>query len=64
MERIEREVVDFAGVIDTWDVVNEAVIMPIFDRYDNGITRLCKELGRIELIRAMFETVRSGQSRR
>ncbi len=48
----ERDVSDFAGVIDMWDVVNEAVIMPIFDRYDNGITRLCKELGRIELIRS------------
>ena len=58
VERIQREVADFAGVIDMWDVVNEAVIMPIFDRYDNGITRLCKELGRIELIRAMFETAR------
>jgi endo-1,4-beta-xylanase len=57
--RIERDVFDFAGVIDMWDVVNEAVIMPIFDRYDNGITRLCKEMGRIELIRAMFDTTRS-----
>jgi GH35 family endo-1,4-beta-xylanase len=57
--RIERDVSDFAGVIDMWDVVNEAVIMPIFDRYDNGITRLCKELGRIELIRAMFDTTRA-----
>ena len=57
--RIERDVSDFAGVIDMWDVVNEAVIMPIFDRYDNGITRLCKELGRIELVRAMFDTTRS-----
>jgi endo-1,4-beta-xylanase len=54
--RIQRDVADFAGVIDMWDVVNEAVIMPIFDRYDNGITRICKELGRIELIRTMFET--------
>ncbi len=42
-----------------WDVVNEAVIMPIFDRYDNGITRICKELGRIELIRTVFETARA-----
>jgi endo-1,4-beta-xylanase len=58
VERIQRDVAGFAGVIDMWDVVNEAVIMPIFDRYDNGITRLCKELGRIELIRAMFETTR------
>jgi len=58
LERIRRDVFDFAGVIDQWDVVNEAVIMPIFDRYDNGITRLCKELGRIELIRKMFAAAR------
>jgi endo-1,4-beta-xylanase len=57
--RIQRDVADFAGVIDVWDVVNEAVIMPIFDRYDNGITRLCKEMGRIQLIRTMFEAVRA-----
>ncbi|CAG0951478.1 partial Endo-1,4-beta-xylanase A, partial [Gammaproteobacteria bacterium] len=42
--RIQREMSDFAGVIEMWDVVNEAVIMPIFDRYDNGLTRICKEL--------------------
>ena len=59
IERIQREVSDFAGVIEMWDVVNEAVIMPIFDRYDNGLTRICQELGRIELIRTMFETARA-----
>jgi endo-1,4-beta-xylanase len=59
LDRIQRDVSDFAGVIDQWDVVNEAVIMPVFDSYDNGITRLCKELGRIELIRAMFDTTRA-----
>jgi endo-1,4-beta-xylanase len=58
VERIQRDVADFSGVIDVWDVVNEAVIMPIFDRYDNGITRLCKELGRIKFIRTMFKTAR------
>ena len=58
LERIRREVSDFTGVIDQWDVVNEAVIMPVFDRYDNGITRLCKELGRIELIRRVFDIAR------
>jgi endo-1,4-beta-xylanase len=58
--RIQREVSDFHGLIDTWDVLNEAVIMPVFDKYDNGITRLCKELGRIKLIRAMFEAARAG----
>ena len=57
--RIQRDVADFAGVIDMWDVINEAVIMPIFDRYDNGITRICQQLGRIELIRTMFETARA-----
>jgi endo-1,4-beta-xylanase len=59
LARIQRDVSDFVGVIDVWDVVNEAVIMPIFDRYDNGITRLCKGMGRIPLIRAMFEAARA-----
>lgn len=59
IERIQRDVSDFAGVVDTWDVINEAVIMPIFDRYDNGLTRLCKEMGRIRLIRTMFDTARA-----
>jgi GH35 family endo-1,4-beta-xylanase len=59
LARIRRDVTDFADLIATWDVVNEAVIMPIFDKYDNGITRLCKQMGRIELIRTMFETTRA-----
>lgn len=59
VERIQRDVADFAGLIEMWDVVNEAVIMPIFDRYDNGITRICKEMGRINLLRTMFETARA-----
>lgn len=59
VERIQRDVSDFEGVIDMWDVVNEAVIMPVFDRYDNGITRLCKEMGRIELIRTLFNATRA-----
>jgi endo-1,4-beta-xylanase len=59
LARIERDVTDFAGVIDMWDVVNEAVIMPIFDKYDNGITRLCKDMGRLNLIKRMFEATRA-----
>ena len=55
LERIRRDVNNFRDVIDQWDVVNEAVIMPVFDKYDNGITRICKEMGRIELIRSMLE---------
>ncbi len=56
--RIKREVSTFAGIIDSWDVVNEAVIMPIFNKYDNGITRICKELGRIKIIKTMFTAAR------
>jgi endo-1,4-beta-xylanase len=58
-KRIHREVADFRGLIEMWDVVNEAVIMPIFDQYDNGMTRLCQEKGRIQLIKAMFAAARS-----
>ena len=57
--RIRRDVSDFRGLIDMWDVINEAVIMPVFDKYDNGITRLCKEMGRIKLIKTLFETART-----
>jgi len=58
-KRIRREVSDFRGLIDMWDVINEAVIMPVFNRYDNGITRICKEMGRIQTIKTMFETARA-----
>lgn len=54
LNRIEREVREFSGLIDVWDVINEAVIMPVFDKYDNGITRICKEMGRIRTIREVF----------
>ena len=56
--RIEREVSEFKGLIDMWDVINEVVIMPIFDKYDNGITRICKELGRVGIIKEMFAKTR------
>ncbi len=56
--RIQRDVAAFAGLIDLWDAVNEAVIMPVYDRYDNGITRICKDMGRVELLRRTFETAR------
>ena len=55
LERIDREVTGFKGVIDMWDVINEVVIMPIFDKYDNAITRICKENGRVGLIKKVFE---------
>lgn len=59
LARIRRDVTPFAGLIDMWDVINEVVIMPIFDKYDNGITRICKSMGRINLVRAVFEETRA-----
>lgn len=54
LERIKRDVGDFKGLIDRWDVINEVVIMPIFDKYDNAITRISKDLGRIGIVREVF----------
>ncbi len=58
LARIRRDVGKFQGVIDMWDVINEVVIMPIFDKYDNAITRICKDLGRIGIIREVFQAAR------
>ncbi|WP_291796560.1 endo-1,4-beta-xylanase [Cellulomonas sp.] len=57
--RIRREVTEFRGVIDVWDAINEVVIMPVFDKEDNGLTRLCQKIGRVETVRLAFETARS-----
>lgn len=54
LQRINRDVTGFKGVIDMWDVINEVVIMPIFDKYDNAITRICKDLGRVGIIKEVF----------
>ena len=59
LARIRREVTEFAGVIDAWDVVNEVVIMPIFAKYDNGISRMSRALGRVGMVRATFDAARA-----
>jgi len=56
--RIERDVSAFAGLIDIWDVINEVVIMPVFDKYDNAITRICKEYGQVRIVKEVFEAAR------
>lgn len=58
-ERIRREVHDFDGLIDTWDAINEVVIMPVFDNGDNAITPLARAKGRIPMIRMAFEEARA-----
>lgn len=59
LARIHREVERFAGIIDMWDVINEVVIMPVFDKYDNAITRIAKDLGRVGIIREVFGAARN-----
>ena len=54
LKRIDRDVTDFKGLIDMWDVINETVIMPVFDKYDNAVTRICNAYGRTELIAKVF----------
>ena len=56
--RIERDVSLFAGLIDIWDVINEVVIMPVFDKYDNAVTRICKEIGQVQLVKEVFQAAR------
>ena len=58
-ERIRRDVADFEGLVDTWDAINEVVIMPVFDNGDNGITPLARAKGRIPMIRMAFEEARA-----
>jgi endo-1,4-beta-xylanase len=64
VERIQREhirdtVGGFTGLIDTWDAINEAVIMPVFENGDNRITDLARRIGRIPMIRLAFEEARA-----
>jgi len=59
LKRIHREVGNFKGLVDMWDVINEVVIMPVFDKYDNAITRICKEYGRFKLVKEVFEAAKA-----
>src|SRR5690242_10840956 len=43
--RIRDVVGRFAGLIDTWDAINEAVIMPVFANGENAITPLARARG-------------------
>ena len=62
-ERIRRDVRDFDGLIDTWDAINEVVIMPVFDNGENAISPLARARGRIQMIRMAFEEARAANPR-
>lgn len=57
--RIRRDVGDFAGLIDTWDAINEVVIMPVFEAEANAITELARVKGRVAMIQLAFEEARA-----
>ena len=57
--RITREVSGFSDTIATWDAINEAVIMPVFEKEANAITPLAQRLGRVGMVRLAFETARA-----
>ena len=61
--RVTREAADFAGLVDTWDAINEVAIMPEFDNEPDGVpnavSRIAARLGRTEMVRLAFETARA-----
>jgi GH35 family endo-1,4-beta-xylanase len=62
--RISREVGTFKDQgIYTWDVVNEAVVMPGYQGGQNPIAQLCAKLGRAQLVKATFAAARAANPR-
>jgi len=57
-ERIRSIVTEFTGVIDLWDAINEAVILPVFTAEENAVTRLARSRGRLGMVRLAFEVAR------
>lgn len=57
--RVRDIVGSLAGRIDTWDAINEAVIMPVFANGENAITPLARARGRIHMVRLAFEEARA-----
>lgn len=57
--RVRALVSGFEGLIDTWDAINEAVIMPVFENGENAITPLARARGRIAMVRLAFEEARA-----
>ena len=61
--RIRRDVADFAGLIDIWDVVNEAVNMPYYQVDRNPLAQTVRKMGRIGLIKESFAAARAAGPR-
>lgn len=65
--RVRREVTEYAGLVDAWDVINEVVIMPRFtnepDGIPNAVSRVAAQLGRVEMVRLAVDEARSRGTR-
>jgi GH35 family endo-1,4-beta-xylanase len=61
--RVRSVVAAFADVIDTWDAINEAVIMPLFANGANAITPLARARGRMHMVRLAFDEARGADPR-
>ncbi|MGD8168492.1 endo-1,4-beta-xylanase [Herbiconiux sp. P16] len=57
-DHIASVVTDFSGVIDLWDAINEAVILPVFTAEENAVTRLAQKKGRVGMVALAFEVAR------
>ena len=59
--RIRRELNTFRGTLGFWDVINEVVIMPEFVNEPkrlpkmNPVTRLCRKMGCVPLVKTLFD---------
>ena len=56
--RIRRDVGAFSGLVDTWDVVNEAVVMPDYGRKPNHMTPLVQRDGVVSVLKQAFAAAR------
>jgi endo-1,4-beta-xylanase len=63
LRRIRRDVAAFAGLVDIWDVVNEAVSMPRHSRPPAQVGDMCARVGQLPLIRQAFAAARSADPR-
>ncbi len=54
--RVTRDVTAFRGAIDTWDVINETVVMP---KHDGPVADLARHMGVDKLIAASFARARA-----
>lgn len=58
LARVAREVRSFAGLIDTWDVINEAVFAPGHEGGRHPLARVARRMGRAGLVKAACEAAR------